>query len=277
MKLLRKTLLSVLITLMALTTTGCISPSTFSAGEEGVFIYKPWVFGHGSVDQTPAATGLVWTVWSTQVVRYNIKPVKITERFVDITASDNMAIDFNSYITLQIKQGKSPIVHEQFGENWYANNIKDYYRTLVRNEVRGHSSIKLRTDAATISTVQTNIHEEMVNYLKKIDLPAIIVKVVVGKVVPPDEVLAEAERTAAQKQRNATEIARAATELTRKQAETNKALADKAYVTEFGMTNTDFLRNKELDIMLQAINRTDTPVSLIMNASSAEPIFNAKR
>ena len=116
----------------------------------------------------------------------------------------------------------------------------------------------------------------MVAYLKSIDLLVSVVKVVIGKVVPPKEVLDEAERTAAQKQRNATEKARASAELDRKHAETNKALADKAYATEFNMNTEQFLRNKRLDILQMAVLKKGGNTSLIMNASEATPIFNAK-
>lgn len=272
-----KQLYLVMILVMAsFMTTGCVSPSTVDAGEEAVLIKKPWIFGHGGVVEKPIRTGLVWTVWTTEVARYNIKPMKATEKFVDITASDNVAIDFNSYLTLRIQQGKTPVLHELSGEAWYSNKVKDYYRTVVRNEARTRSSIELRTKPESINGAQQNIHDAMVSYFKSIELPVDVVKVVIGKVVPPEEVLAEAERTAAQKQRNATEKARASAELERKFAETNKALADKAFATEFRMTTAQFLENKRLDIMQQAVLKKDGNVSLIMNASNATPIFNAK-
>jgi regulator of protease activity HflC (stomatin/prohibitin superfamily) len=255
---------------------GCISPSKIEAGEEGVLIYKPWIFGHGGVDADPITTGLTWTVWSTGVTRYNIKPMKATEPFKDVTASDNVAIDFNSYLTLQIQEGKTPILHEDSGKEWYSNKVKDYYRTVVRNEARTRSSIELRISPQAINDAQQNIHDIMAKYLKDIDLPVKVVKVVIGQVTPPQDVLDEAERTAAQKQRNATEKARASAELDRKQAEINKALADRAYAKQFKMTTDQFLENKRLDIMQQAVLKKDGDISLIMNASNATPIFNVK-
>lgn len=261
---------------VSLLNTACISPSEVDAGEEGVLIYQPWIFGHGGVDETPLTTGLAWTVWSTQVERYNIKPMKATESFEDITASDNVAIDFNSYLTLQIHKGQSPKLHELSGVKWYSNKVKDFYRTVVRNEARTRSSIDLRTKPAMINAAQENIRAQMAEYLKAIDLPVSVVKVVIGKVNPPQEVLDEAERTAAQKQRNATEKARASAELDRKHAETNKALADKAYAAEFDMSTEQFLRNKRLDILQLAVLKKGGTTSLILNASDATPIFNAK-
>ena len=257
-------------------TTGCISPSKVDAGEEGVLIYKPWIFGHGGVDKEPLTTGLTWTVWSTEVARYNIKPMKATEPFVDITASDNVAIDFNSYLTLKIIKGKSPEIHEFSGDTWYSTKVQDYYRTVVRNEARTRTSIDLRTKPETIIAAQQSIYDKTAKYIEDIKLPVKVVKVVIGRIIPPEDVLKEAERTAAQKQRNATEKARASAELVRAQAETNKALADKAYSKEFNMTTEQFLRNKELDILQNAVTKKDNPMSIILNTSTAQPFFNTK-
>jgi len=272
----KKLIIMITIIGLAFMNTACISPSKVNAGEEGVLIYQPWILGHGGVDSFPITTGLTWIVWSTSVVRYNIKPMKATESFEDITASDNVAIDFNSYITLQIHKGKSPILHELSGKEWYGNKVKDYYRTVVRNEARIRSSIDLRTKPSVILSAQENIYSKMSAYFKSIDLPISVVKVVIGKVVPPQEVLDEAERTAAQKQRNATEKARASAELDRKQAETNKALADKAFAKEFDMTTAQFLQNKKLDIMQKAVSSKKANVSFIINASNSVPMFNTK-
>lgn len=255
--------------------TGCISPSSIDAGEEGVLIYKPWIWGHGGIDPEPMSTGLEWTVWSTEVARYNIKPVKRSEKFIDLTASDNVAIDFNAHLTTQVISGETPRLHEQYGYSWYENKVKDVFRTMVRNAARGRSSIELRTNEAIINETQEQVLASIKKYLKDENIPVNAVKVVFGKVVPPEEVLKEAERTASQKQREKTQDARAKAELNRKNAETNAALADKAYTDSFKMTTEQFLKNKELDIMLEAIKRGNN-VSIIMNASDAVMVKGVK-
>jgi len=254
-----KKLIFLALTMMYL--TGC-SYSSVEGGEEAVMTYKPWIFGHGGVDDNPITTGAVYTVWSTSVDRYNIKPKQYTENFVDLTASDNVAIDFHSYATLQIVKGKSPLLHEKFGIDWYADRVKEPFRTMVRNEGRTRSSIKLRTDVKTINDSQINILAKLQSYLKAEGMPVVASKVVIGKVIPPNEVLKEAERTAAQKQREKTQVARAKAEKSRINAETQKALADKAYATKFNMTTAQFLRNKELDIIAEKKN-----VSVVMGVT----------
>lgn len=250
--------------------TGC-TRSTVDAGVEGVMVYKPYFLGHGGVDEDPIKTGATWTALSTQVARYNIKPEIAKEHFQDLTASDNVAIDFDVYLTLKIQNGKSPIIHEHSGRDWYVNKVRDTFRGYVRNEARSKSSIDLRTNQEAILDMQVNIKSKMLAYFKDIELPVDVVKVNVGKVVPPAEVLAEAAQTAAQKQRKQTQEQRKLAEDARADAERSAALADKAYSDKFSMTTEQFLRNKELDIMARAVDSGG--VSLIMNASSAQPMF----
>lgn len=235
--------------------SGC-SPSAVGAGTEGVVIKKPWIFGHGGVSPEPIETGLSWTAWSTEVQRYDIKPVKIKENFVDLTASDNVAIDFDAYITSQIIKGQTPSLHENFGVNWYDNNLKDVFRKAVRNEARTRSSIELRTNEKSIDGVQEKVHKIVNAYIKETGLPIKITKVVIGKIIPPEEVLKEAERTAAQKQRLKTQEMIQKAEVARKGAETARALADKAYMNKLGINGDQYIRLKELDIIEKKENVT---------------------
>ena len=265
---------AIIVVLIFTFIAGC-SYSSVDAGTEGVLIRKPYIYGHGGVDPTPVKTGAVWTAWSTSVERYNTKPVKLGEKFIDLTASDNVAIDFDVYVTLKIQDGQTPVLHELSGREWYNNKIKDTFRAMVRNEARTRTSIELRTDEKVITAAQDTIKRLMEEYVVSIDLPVTVVKVNIGKVVPPEEVLAEAAQTAAQKQRKQTQEQRKLAEIARAGAETASALADKAYSREFKMSTDQFLRNKELDIMSKAV--TTGQVSLIMNASNAQPMMQVGR
>ncbi|BBM67656.1 MULTISPECIES: SPFH domain-containing protein [Vibrio] len=254
--------------------SGCVKPTSIDAGVEGVLIKKPWFFGTGGVESKPLQTGLTWTAMSTSVVGYNIKPYKIEECFEDLSTADNVPVDFCSYITLKQQAGMTPKLHELSGKNWYENKLKDVFRTEVRNQARNKTSSELRTDSNVITNLQASILEEMRGEVLAVDLPVDIVKVIIGKVIPPKEVLAEAARTAAQKQRVKTQNEREQAELSRKKAEIASAQADKAYAAEFSMTTEQFLRNKELEIMSIAVQKGKT--DLIINASNATPVFNVK-
>ena len=108
---------------------------------EGVMTYKPYIFGRGGVDIDPIKAGAIWTVWSTDVDRYDIKPIKYKEHFIDLTASDNVAIDFDVYVTMQINKGESPKIHENSGSDWYNRKIKDTFALIFETKpAQGHQS-----------------------------------------------------------------------------------------------------------------------------------------
>lgn len=263
---------------MVLIITACCSGcdmAVVDGGEEVVFIYQPYMpWSTEGVDMEPLTDGLAWTVWSTKEAKYNVKPVTYKEAFIDLTSSDNVPIDFESYLTLKIMNGKSPKLHSKSGKEWYNNKIRDQYRMLMRNEARSRKASDLRTNQAVIIEAQNNVYDQISKYIKKIDLPVQVVRHNISKVVPPQEVLDESAQTAAQKQRVLTQNQRDKAEQSRLKAEQSAALADKGYSDKFHMTTEQFLRNKELDIMSKAAEKGT--VNLIMNASNAMPTFKVQ-
>ena len=81
-----KNILFVLVLMGSIYLGGC-SYSWVEGGQEAFMKYKLWIFGHGGVDPEPIKTGAVYTVWSTSVDRYNIKPKQYNEAFVDLIIS----------------------------------------------------------------------------------------------------------------------------------------------------------------------------------------------
>jgi len=263
-----------LIPLMLMALAGC-DTATVDGGEEVVFIYQPmFPWSTEGVDMEPLTECLAFTVWTTKEAKYNVKPVTIKESFIDLTSSDNVPIDFESYLTLKIINGKSPLLHKDSGKEWYSNKIRDQYRMLTRNEARTRKADDLRRDEKIIVKAQNNVYDALKLYIEKIGLPVIVVRNNISKVIPPQEVLDESARTAAQKQRVLTQKERENAENARLAAEQAAAVADKGYADKFHMTTEQFLRNKELDIMSKAAEKGT--VNLIMNASNAMPTFRAQ-
>lgn len=261
--------------IMALFITGC-DMAVVDGGEEVVFVYQPiFPWSTEGVDMEPLTEGLAFTVLTTIERKYNVKPVTYKESFVDLTSSDNVPIDFDSYLTLKIMNGQSPLLHKDSGKEWYRNKIQDQYRMITRNEARTRKADDLRRNEAVIVEAQDNVYDAMVAYIKAIDLPVQVVRNNISKVIPPQEVLDESAKTAAQKQRVLTQQQRDLAEKARLSAEQSAALADKGYSDKFHMTTEQFLRNKELDIMSKAVETGN--VNLIMNASDAMPIFNTRQ
>lgn len=252
----KKMLFSIALIAMMFSFQGCVSPSTIDAGEEGVLVKKPWVFGSGGVEAEPIKTGLTWTVWSTQVVRVDIKPFNISESFDDMITKDNNPVDFDVHMTFKHQEGKTPILIEKFGlansdgvGGWYNSKIKQPLRNDVRDFVKEHSMFEISTNPVIVAKLQDALKASIQKFINENGIPTDLVQVSVGKVMPPESVVKATLETAAQKQNVLTQEARVKAEQAREIAERASAQADKAYMQEMGMSAQQYLKNKELDII----------------------------
>lgn len=258
---------------------GCLSPSSVDAGEEAVLIYKPWVFGHGGVDETPIKTGLVWTVWSTEVQRVIVKPFNIDEVFDDLVTSDNNPVDFKLHLTFRHIEGKTPILVEKFGLDfaWYTNKVREPLRNSVRNFTKEHKMFDMTTDGKVTNELEQQVTSEVRTFLKEEGIPTELIKATVGKVMPPQAVIEATIQTAVQKQNVKTQQERVKAEESREKAETASANADKAYMKAIGMDAQQYLQMKKLDNEKLAIESAkDGKVNLTVIMGNAQPMFNVK-
>lgn len=230
-------------TLIAL--TGCTK--AIEPGTVGVVIRKPYIFGSGGVDPDPIKVGRVYVAPSTEIELYSIQPRKIDEKFTNLITKQNVPVSFDAYIQYHIIADKAPELHQNFGPNFYENNFQQPFRTMVRDFARLHTVFELTTDVKVTAQGQETILKEILAQIKKDKMPIIIDSIVIGAVTPPKEVLDETSRTQAQQQRVQTEEARGIAELSRKVAEQNKAYADKAYTSAFGMTAREFLSYRSIE------------------------------
>lgn len=244
------------------------------AGWEAVQIHRPYIFGRAHVDSDPLPVGRHFVWPSTYLKAYEIRPLTKAEPFVDLTASDNVAVDFRVHFVFVQLQGKTPVLHERFSQKWYQNKVKEPLRTIVRNEARTRTSIQLRVNTAIILESQETIKTKVSEYLVKEGIDVRLTQVVIGKVVPPDEVLKESARTAAQKQREQTESARAAAEVIREDAEMKKAIADSAYMNKMKMSPSQYIQLRTIEMV-----KDKEGVTIILNAGSGnvKPVLDVSR
>tara|TARA_Y100000034_G_scaffold33928_1_gene41516 strand:+ start:23959 stop:24765 length:807 start_codon:yes stop_codon:yes gene_type:complete len=260
-----------LITFLALSgLIGCgdviVSPD---GGEEAVLVKKPLFFGLGGVHPEAIPTGLQYKAFTTEAFYYNIKPMQSTEQFTDLFTSDNVPVSFNAFLHVQLNQGKTPTLHEKFGPKWYETKVKEVFRTTVRSFAKQHPIFKLTSSQEVIEEGQVSIHEELKKYVEEEGIPVEILKVVIGRVTPPEKVVTQTEETAAQKQRYRTETERAKAELARKTAEENRAISDKAYRSKFGMDTDQYIQLKMIEML-----KEKEKLTIIMGGSS--PIIGVK-
>lgn len=257
--------------------SGCMQ--SVEAGYEGVITAKPWFFGADGVKEEAFPTGAFLLAPTSELVQYEVRPLRFDEPFKDLVSSDRTPVDFNAYVILQVVQGKAPLLHKNFGPEWYASNVQPVFRTMIRDFARSQRMTDLTTNAAVTNQGQVEIANELRQYVASLNLPITINSVVIGSIVPPVEVLKETANTAAQEQRKRTESERQQAEVARKEAETAKADADRAYASKFGMTPDQYLAYRQLENQREMIElvKDRENVHVILNAGAGghgpQPMF----
>lgn len=265
--------LKMLFVLMSVVTlTSCSLPGV-DAGEEMVLIQKPWFFGSGGVVDEPVVSGRALLAFSTEYEKYTRQPIKYSENFTDVITYDNNPVDFNAHIQIQLIKGKSPVLHEKFGRNWYENNIEDQFRSKIRGYCSKFQMFTLSTDRKIVDSLENVILLEMQDYIKTIDMPVKINQVIIGKVTPPKAVLLETVKTAAEKQAIKTQETRKHREIARESADIAKAKADMAYKNTFsGMTTNQYLYLRSLEIEMEKIEmvkgKNNVSINMVQGASA---------
>lgn len=248
------------------------------AGEESVLIHKPWFFGHGGVDKEPVTTGNAWCWWSTSSKTFKITPVKYMEKLDDIISNENTPLDFHTMITLQIQKGKSPLLFENYGVDWYDNNIKETYNNLTRHYVSQYSPFDLTSNREVIAHIDSCVKADMIKYIAKLsekkDFPVTVINVITGRAIPNTEQLAEMNNTAAQIQARQTQERRYEMEVARERAERQRAASDKAYLREMNLTAEQFINLKAWGIIA---SKQGENIDVLFDGGASSTMWNIKR
>jgi len=266
-------LILIAIILASLTSCYRVQPDP---GTESVLVYKPLIFGHGGVDKTPVAAGATWCVWTTDSKSFEITPITITEDFVNMIPSDNTPVSFSAYLKVQIISGRTPELYEHFSEDWYKHSLQASFRTMVRDKACAFKMFDLASKREISAKLEQDIYTDIKAYASKLNIPIEIQQVSIGAITPPEQVLTETKLTAAQNQSILTQNARADAELARKQAEVNKAIADKAYKTEMGMTIDEYLSLRHLEIEKEKVELIKDNKNISIIFGNASPVYSVK-
>ena len=256
--------------------TSC-SEAAPNAEQEAVWVKKPMFFGHGGVDPVPVSTGRSYGAPTTDVVYFKIVPMKYQEVFDDIFSNDNTPLDFNSNIVIQIKKGHTPVLLENYGENWYENNIREVYRNMTRDQVSKYSPFDLTSNREVLAQIDAAIIKGMNDYIERLskerEFPIIVKNVITGKATPNRAQLDEMNRTAAAIQAAKTQERKREMEMAREAAEKQRAIADKAYMNEMNLTANQFIQLRAWDI----IEKKEGANIDVLFDGSTEKMWNIKR
>lgn len=267
-------LLAVVFVNIALTSCHWVAPS---ADEEAVLIYHPMLWGHGGVDDDAVETGLSWCWWSTGSETFKIVPQKQQVDMEDLVSNDNTPLDFHTVIITQIKKGKSPVLLQNYGKDWFNTNLYNHYCNRVRDYVSQHSPFDLMSNREVLNEIDQKLLKEMRDFVaelsKEKDFPIEIKQVVIGKAIPNKDQLAEMNRTAKAVQAKQTQEREAEVQLAREKAERQRAIADKAYQQEMGLTAAQFIQLKAWDIIAQ---KQGANIDVLFNADGTTKMWNVK-
>lgn len=263
-----------LVSIATLTSCHWVAPS---ADEEAVLIYHPMIWGHGGVEDDAVETGLAWCWWSTASETFKIVPQKQQVNMEDLVSNDNTPLDFHTIIITQIEKGKTPILLKNYGKDWFNTNIYNEYCKFVRNYISQYSPFDLMSNRQVLDSIDMHVlkktRELVANLSKDKEFPVIIKQVTIGKAIPNKEQLAEMNRTAMEVQAKQTQDRRAEAQASREKAERQRAIADKAYMNEMGLSASQFIQLKAWDIIEK---KNGANIDVLFNADGTTKMWNVK-
>jgi regulator of protease activity HflC (stomatin/prohibitin superfamily) len=234
------------------------------AGHEGVFVEKPFFIGHGGVDPTPVKPGRSIVALTTELIQVDLRPNQFSEHF-DIISAENAPVSFDAFLIANVLPGKSPELINRFGPQWYRNNIKEAFRTFVREEVQQFQLFQLTTDPATRPKLQKAIAERVQReVIDKIGMPVNLNRVVIGGIMPPEGVLKQTAETIVQEQRRLTMIEFQKAEEAREKAERQRGLADLAFRESLGLTAPEFIELRRVEVQKDIVTHAPESLTIIM-------------
>jgi len=248
---------------LLMTSAGCVL-MPIDAGHEGVLVEKPFFFGHGGVDPVPATTGRIRVAPTTQVIDVDIRPSQFSEHF-DIISAENAPVSFDAYLIANVMEGRSPELINRFGPNWYNSNVKEAFRTFVREEVQKYQLFQLTTDPTTRAKVQDAVAQEVrTKLIEKQNIPVRVNRIVIGSILPPKGVLEQTAETIKQEQRRITMIEFQKAEQAREKAERQRGTADRAYRETLGLTAPEFVDLRRIEVQKEIVQHAPSALTIIM-------------
>jgi hypothetical protein len=177
----------------------------------------------------------------------------------------------------QIKEGKSPILHQNYGVDWFDTNLFNYYSNRVRDYFSQYSPFDLMSNRAILNDIDAKVLKQMQDFVAKLskekEFPIIIRQVTIGKATPNEKQLEEMNNTAKAVQAKQTQEREAEVQLAREKAERQRAKADKAYMEEMHLSTSDFISLKWIET-IAAKNGANIDVLVGGNTTS---MWNVRR
>ncbi|GAP71324.1 hypothetical protein SAMD00024442_102_2 [Candidatus Symbiothrix dinenymphae] len=255
--------------------TSC-SLTTVDGDECAVFVKKPWFFGSGGVSKSVLLEGSEWAAWTTDNVKFKTSPVKYEEKFDDVFSDDGTPVDLQANFILQVDASQAYILLKNYGADWYSNVVKETGRKYVRDRISQREFYKLLSDREIYDEIEADVIEKTIAYFKTLNelkpFPVHVVNVVCDRARPNLAVMEEIDRTASNIQAKKTEDEKFNMQVAREKSEKQRALADRAYRTNLGLSGQEFIALKALDIEREKVEmvrgRDNVNVDILMGTAA---------
>ena len=245
-----------------------------NAGHEVVLVEKPLIFGHGGVDPEPVKTGRTFVAVTTDGIDVNMQPEKFETELPDTMTSDGVPITFHAIMVLKVNDSVTLI--RSFGPEWYRNNLEEPFKTMIRQAVRKRGMNETAISTSALDAIDTEIHDELVQFIKAKGLPVVLITMTVGRANPPDSVKSQRIETATQEQRIQTEKQKKLAEDQRQMAETSRANADNAYREAMHLSPDQFIQLEAIKMQLEVCGEKGKATCTFIQ-NGAHPVYNLNK
>lgn len=252
---------------------GCNSFSP-DAGHEVVLIEKPVLFGHGGVDAEPVKAGRTFGALTTQGIDVYMQPQKLEVELPDTMTSDGVPITFHAIIVVQVTDSVALI--KNFGANWYANNVQEPFKTMVRQAVRRRGMNETAISTTALDAIDAEIRDALTAFIAEKALPVKLITMTVGRANPPDAIKNQRIETATQEQRIQTEKQTKLAEDERMRAEQSRANADNAYRESMHLSPEQFIQLETIKMQARVCG-SEGKATCTFIQNGATPVYNLAR
>lgn len=221
---------------------------------DGVIVEKPYFFGAGGVRRSEILPPGRWWVWkSNEVIEVVSVPYKQEVRIDDFATKDNYLVDFDTIISLRIKD--APAIIADWRITFWSESLKAEYNSIVRREVAKYTLYELMSDTVKLGQLDNDITTKMREYIASIKIPVVVEAVALGRAKPTAEVQAQINETARQTEAKQTNVKKAAAEEDRKKAEDKRAEADMAYASKMQISPAQFTALRIAEMQTEACKK----------------------
>lgn len=182
------------VVVLAASWVGCANHHT-PPGHEGYIRSRPIAGSAAFVGLQKGPTSTGWS-WRLEVVNIDMRPRTYSEEMSIVTA-ERLQLSFRAHARIKLRDGSARLIVENFGgDAWYAANVREQYRSVVRSKVQSLDAFAVKSRSGEIADqvlaeLQERYKETPVEFLSvdigDIAYPDVVVQSVIRKFVTNED------------------------------------------------------------------------------------------